>query len=74
MASPPTFAEERLLWEQGYRLVAGVDEVGRGPLAGPVMAAAVVLPPHLNTPWLSSVRDSKELTPSRREALSAHVG
>jgi ribonuclease HII len=35
---------ERALWEQGVELVAGVDEVGRGPLAGPVIAAAVILP------------------------------
>ena len=39
----PTFTEENLLWAQGYEFVAGVDEVGRGALAGPVMAAAVIL-------------------------------
>ncbi|MFQ6020017.1 MAG: ribonuclease HII, partial [Dehalococcoidia bacterium] len=41
----PTFAEEVALWRQGFHLVAGVDEVGRGPLAGPVLAGAVILPP-----------------------------
>ena len=45
MALRPTFDYERPLWKQGLRLVAGVDEVGRGPLAGPVVAAAVILPP-----------------------------
>ena len=65
----PTFIEEQRLAEQGYRFIAGIDEVGRGPLAGPVVAAAVILPLRLNVPWLSLVRDSKELTPKRRELL-----
>lgn len=65
----PTFIEEHRLAEQGYRFIAGIDEVGRGPLAGPVMAAAVILPLHLDVPWLSLVRDSKNLTPRRRESL-----
>ena len=46
MHSPPTFDYERPLWKQGLRLIAGVDEVGRGPLAGPIVAAAVILPPN----------------------------
>jgi ribonuclease HII len=65
----PTFIEEESLAEQGYRLIAGVDEVGRGPLAGPVVAAAVILSLHLDTPWLPLVLDSKQLTPKRREFL-----
>ncbi|MDD5127846.1 MAG: ribonuclease HII [Dehalococcoidales bacterium] len=70
----PTFAEEKLLWEQGYERVAGVDEVGRGALAGPVMAAAVVLPPQLKkAKWQAQVRDSKLLTPQKREALSEYI-
>ena len=68
-SSRPSFAAERNLAEQGYRLVAGIDEVGRGALAGPVMAAAVVLPCQLDRPWLSLVRDSKQLTPRGREDL-----
>lgn len=68
MAEAPSFARERALWRQGLALVAGVDEVGRGPLAGPVAAGAVVLPPRARFPWLSRVRDSKELpAPARRE-------
>ena len=65
----PTFTEEQKLAEKGYRFIAGVDEVGRGPLAGPVMAAAVILPINLDVPWLPLVRDSKNLTPKRRESL-----
>jgi len=69
----PSFAEEELLASQGYRLVAGVDEVGRGALAGPVVAAAVVLPLHLSTHWLDRVRDSKQLSPGMREYLFEYI-
>ena len=51
-------------------LTCGVDEAGRGPLAGPVVAAAVILPP--NTP-LSGLNDSKKLSPSRRERLATEI-
>ncbi len=57
---------EAALWEKGLDHVAGVDEVGRGPLAGPVVAAAVVLPRELS---FSGIDDSKKLTASRREEL-----
>src|SRR5207302_11384039 len=59
---------ERWLWEQGYRRVAGVDEAGRGALAGPLVAAAVALPadPALEA-QLRGIRDSKLLTPSQRQ-------
>ena len=70
----PSFSEENGLAEQGYRLIAGIDEAGRGPLAGPVVAAAVILPPDLDTPWLPLVRDSKQLTPERREFLFPLIG
>jgi ribonuclease HII len=55
--------------------VAGVDEVGRGPLAGPVLAAAVVLPHDERWVgrWLGLVRDSKVLKAARREALAAEI-
>ncbi len=69
----PSFIEEKLLESQGYRYIAGIDEVGRGALAGPVMAAAVILPCDINTPWLNLVRDSKQLSPSRREFLFHHI-
>ncbi len=57
---------EEDLWASGARLVAGVDEVGRGPLAGPVTAAAVVLPRDLA---IEGIDDSKKLTPERRDEL-----
>ncbi len=69
----PSFAEERILEAQGYRYVAGIDEVGRGALAGPVLAAAVILPSYIDAPWLNLVKDSKQLSPARREFLFHHI-
>ena len=57
---------EDSLYEKGTKIICGVDEAGRGPLAGPVCAAAVVLPPHLEIPGLN---DSKKLTDKRRREL-----
>ena len=65
----PSFAEEEMLAAQGYQHIAGIDEVGRGALAGPVVAAAVILPHHIDAPWFTEVRDSKQLTPAKRELL-----
>ncbi len=65
----PSFAEETILAAQGYRYIAGIDEVGRGALAGPVVAAAVILPHRVDAPWLNLVKDSKQLSPARREFL-----
>ncbi|MGC9356590.1 MAG: ribonuclease HII [Anaerolineae bacterium] len=67
--SRPTVEAETKFWNQGFLHVAGLDEAGRGALAGPVYAAAVVLPRDAVT-WerLEGVRDSKVLTPGRREA------
>jgi len=69
MGQAPTFVEEEKLRAQGYRLIAGVDEVGRGPLAGPVVAAAAILPLENQPPWVHLLRDSKQLTPQKREFL-----
>ncbi len=69
----PTFAEEEKLWQKGFKLIAGIDEVGRGPLAGPVVAAAVILAPGNNNPWLEQVRDSKKLSAGKREFLSSFI-
>jgi ribonuclease HII len=55
------------LYVQGFKAIAGVDEVGVGPLAGPVVAAAVILPEEVNLPL---VNDSKKLKPAQREKLS----
>lgn len=60
------WCEERELWAQGLSAVCGVDEAGAGPLAGPVYAAAVILPRELEIPGLN---DSKKLTEKKREAL-----
>ncbi|HEY5625526.1 MAG TPA: ribonuclease HII [Dehalococcoidia bacterium] len=66
----PDFAFERRLWRQRVALVAGVDEVGRGPLAGPVAAAAVIFAPEPQFSWLKSLNDSKKLTAEAREELA----
>ena len=60
------FDLEKRLHREGYTLVCGVDEAGRGPLAGPVCAAAVILPEDCELPGLN---DSKKLTEKKREAL-----
>ena len=64
---------ELTMWEiedgnytEGFKVICGVDEAGRGPLAGPVCAAAVILPPHLQIPGLN---DSKKLSDKRRREL-----
>ena len=61
---------ERRLNEAGFSRVAGVDEVGRGALAGPLVAAAVILPPDAGIPGL---RDSKLCTPLQREGLAEQI-
>jgi ribonuclease HII len=66
----PDFAEERILWSRGFRHVAGIDEVGRGCLAGPVAAAAVILPPDWKPRGL---RDSKLLKPEERRRLDVEI-
>jgi ribonuclease HII len=67
----PTLAEEMALYEQGYSFVAGIDEVGRGCLAGPVVAAAVILPltDENLVSHLVGVKDSKQTTSQAREHL-----
>ena len=62
----PTFSYERALIAQGFRMIVGVDEVGCGALAGPVMAGAVVLPVDSR---LGGIKDSKLLSAQQREAL-----
>ena len=61
---------EQKLWKSGKKSVAGIDEAGRGPLAGPVVAAAVVFPPNI---FIPGVDDSKKLMPSKREMLFALI-
>lgn len=61
---------ERVLWKSGIRAIAGVDEVGVGPLAGPVVAAAVVFPPNTE---LAGIDDSKQLDAEQRTKLAATI-
>lgn len=74
----PGWRHERSLWREGFEAVAGVDEVGRGPLAGPVVAAAVILPRRASgdpsrSGWIAALRDSKVLTERQRETLAAQI-
>ena len=69
----PSTEVEEALWAASYTRVAGVDEVGRGPLAGPVYAAAVILDPDVRPDWLHDLRDSKVLTAPERERLAEAV-
>jgi ribonuclease HII len=69
----PSLKEEEALWTSGRRLVAGLDEVGRGPMAGPIFAAAVILNPDTRPDWLAEVRDSKVLVASERERLAGLI-
>ena len=62
----PDMTAEAAAYAAGYKHVCGIDEAGRGPLAGPVVAAAVVLPPGYDIPGLD---DSKKLTAKKRDAL-----
>jgi len=65
-AVPEITRLEASLHEKGYKLIAGVDEAGRGPLAGPVVAAAVIIPQDV---VIEGLKDSKKLTPARRDYL-----
>lgn len=62
----PTQEEEKKLWKEGIKYIAGVDEAGRGALAGPIFAASVILKKGVK---VKEVNDSKKLTPEKRESL-----
>jgi ribonuclease HII len=64
------YTYERVLRHAGFSVIAGVDEVGRGAIAGPMVAAAVILP---EEQVVEGIRDSKALSPGKREALSAAI-
>ncbi len=66
------FSLERRLIKDGFRYIAGIDEVGRGALAGPVVAAAVILSDK-SKKLIGRVRDSKKLTPEKREGLYPEI-
>ncbi len=67
---PDLWQFEKQAASSGYRLVAGVDEAGRGPLAGPVVAAAVILPPDFS---VTGINDSKKLTQRQRAAFYPQI-
>jgi ribonuclease HII len=70
----PDFSIERVYLDRGLERIAGLDEAGRGSLFGPVVAAAIILPPSWmrgsSPEWLAGVDDSKRLSPAKREALA----
>ncbi|MGH7840167.1 MAG: ribonuclease HII [Candidatus Binataceae bacterium] len=70
MRGHPTLRHERKLWREGARVVAGVDEAGVGPMAGPVVAAAVIFEQEI---FIRGVNDSKQLAPERRAALFPRI-
>ncbi|MEE9186494.1 MAG: ribonuclease HII [Bacteroidota bacterium] len=61
---------EREIWDQGVDLITGIDEAGRGPLAGPVVAAAVVFP---KGTYIEGVKDSKQLSEKKRESFFGRI-
>src|SRR5580658_3631455 len=66
MSKRPDLRYERRFWKEGVHAVAGVDEVGVGPMAGPVVAAAVLFAPEV---FIKGVHDSKQVPPEKREEL-----
>lgn len=76
--SPDLLENERAAWQAGYRMIAGVDEVGRGALAGPLVAAAVILPTDIERTlaapcFWNEVHDSKTLTSNTRTDLARRI-
>ncbi len=69
----PSLSVESTWWREGYRLVAGVDEAGRGALFGPVVAAAVILPPDVDLGCLPGLADSKLIGPQVRAELLIRI-
>ena len=65
----PSLNEEKKLWKRGYKRVVGLDEAGRGPLAGPVVAGAVIIMGNKLDGLLKEVKDSKKLSAKKREKL-----
>ncbi len=71
MSKRPDLRYERRLWKSGLSAIAGVDEAGVGPMAGPVVAAAVIFAPEM---FIKGVHDSKQLTPESRAELFDAIG
>ncbi|GIX07113.1 MAG: hypothetical protein KatS3mg115_1516 [Candidatus Poribacteria bacterium] len=73
MVPRPHLSHERYWWNTGAQHVAGVDEAGRGPLAGPVVAAAVIFPPHIALEGLEELNDSKRMSQNQRERIYRRI-
>lgn len=76
MRVDPDLSFERRLWKSGIQYIAGLDEAGRGALAGPVAVGAVILPGSTSARLraaLQGVRDSKQMTPREREEAAPHI-
>jgi ribonuclease HII len=69
----PSFEYEDILVSNGFKRIAGVDEAGRGCIAGPLVAAAVILPADRELPWIKLLNDSKKLTEKQRDALFPEI-
>ncbi len=69
----PSFNEEQIYWNQNINIVIGMDEVGRGAFAGPIVAAGVIYKPGFQHKFLDKVNDSKLLKPKTREELSVFI-
>lgn len=67
----PTLDLEKSLWQKGYQFIAGMDEVGRGSWAGPLVAAGVILPPNFVIPY--GLADSKQVKPQIRSKLAKYI-
>ncbi|GAH28513.1 unnamed protein product [marine sediment metagenome] len=71
------FQIEKRIIKKGFKVIAGVDEVGRGAIFGPVVAAAVILPPVLMRPglsgWADEIDDSKIISPPKRKRLAGAI-
>lgn len=71
ISSRPSFLEEKKLWKNGYEFVIGIDEVGRGAFAGPLVVGAVIFSENVNI--CNGINDSKLLTPQNREKLDKEI-
>ncbi len=73
MKTSPTFNYEEQFWSKGLRYIAGADEVGKGAFAGPVVAAAVILPANKHFVLIDKINDSKQLSAKQREKLDVVI-
>ena len=69
----PDFTQEDSLFKQGYSMIAGLDEVGRGTLAGPVVAGLAIFESKPSDDWVGMIRDSKQMSSSQREYIIPHL-